>query len=324
MFSIIIPVRPGYLPLAVQQLSVLDWPVDQLELLVVEGTNPSQQRNEAVRQSQGKIIYFLDDDSLVSEQALQLMEQHFMQNGVVAVGGPSLTPSTDSLLQRSIGAVLSSLFGAGGVCNRYRAVGTVRETTERELILCNLAVLREQFLAAGGLDERLYPNEENELLDRLRKNGGRLLHDPDLVIERSQRPTLYAFIRQMFRYGRGRAEQTRIAGLQGLMPFVPLVFVLYLLSLPLVTVSLWFIPLLVYGTVCLGSAVYLALKAREPFLMPLVTILFPLLHGSNGIGLLAGFLLPLKRQTCYKGQSVTVRRLKPEPDQANPGAMQWI
>jgi GT2 family glycosyltransferase len=322
--SLIIPVKPGYEPLALQNLKVLDWPANRFELLIVEGTNPSRQRNEAARQAKGAIVYFLDDDSLVVTDALQRLTRHFDDPHVIVVGGPSLTPASDTFLQRAIGVVLSSLLGAGGARNRYRAVGAVRETTERELILCNLAIRRDAFLAAGGLDERLYPNEENELLDRLLKQGGKLLHDPALSVERSQRKSLFNFIRQMFRYGRGRAEQTRIAGLQGLMPFVPLFFVLYLLSLPLVAAAFWFLPLLVYGTVCIGSALYLAVKSREPFIVPLATILFPLLHGSNGVGLLAGFLLPLKRQTCYKDQPVTVRRLKLESDQEKPGAVQWI
>jgi hypothetical protein len=41
----------------------------------------------------------------------------------------------------------------------------------------------------------------------------------------------------------------------------------------------------------------------------LLPALFPLLHLSNAIGLLAGFLLPLPQQSCYNQTEVTVRRL---------------
>jgi len=307
--TIVIPIKPGLVPQAAEQVRRLTWPQGQLELLVAEGTNPSRQRNEAVQHARGEIIYFLDDDSGVVPDCLQRIAELFRDPQVVAVGGPSLTPASDSLLQRAIGAALSSPLGAGGVRNRYRAVGSLRETTERELILCNLAIRREAFLACGGFDERLYPNEENEFLDRLRATGGRLLHDPQLAVERSQRPHLAAFAKQMFRYGRGRARQTRMAGFSGLMPFAPLGLVLYLATLPLVSTLLWRLPLGVYAAGCLLCGLRGGINGRNPLFVVLLPALFPLLHLANGVGLLAGFLLPLPKQTCYNQAAVTVRRL---------------
>ncbi len=307
--SIIIPIRPGLTPQALGGVQRLVWPAGQLELLVAEGENPSRQRNQAVAQASGEIVYFLDDDSLVDPDCLQRLDEHFRDPTVVAVGGPSCTPTTDSLLQRAIGQVLGTVLGAGGVRNRYRAVGAVRETNERELILCNLAVRTSSFLACGGLDERLYPNEENEFLDRLQAGGGRLLHDPQLAVVRSQRPTLAAFARQMFRYGRGRARQTRLAGVSGLMPFVPLAFILYLVTIPLIVAPLWRLPLAGYALACLLCGLKAAVASREPGFALLVPLLFPLLHLANGVGLAAGFLLPLPAQSCYNGGHVTVRQL---------------
>jgi cellulose synthase/poly-beta-1,6-N-acetylglucosamine synthase-like glycosyltransferase len=307
--TIVIPIQPGLVPQAVERVSRLVWPQGQLELLVAEGTNPSRQRNAAVQQARGEIIYFLDDDALVVPDCLQRIVEQFHDPQVVAVGGPSLTPAGDSLLQRAIGAALASPIGAGGVRNRYRAVGSVRETSERELILCNLALRRAAFLACGGFDERLYPNEENEFLDRLQADGGRVLHDPQLSVERSQRPSLAAFAKQMFRYGRGRARQTRMAGCSGVMPFAPLGLLLYLATLPLVTTPLWRLPLGLYAAACLLCGLRTAVKARNPLFALLLPALFPLLHLSNAIGLLAGFLLPLPQQSCYNQTEVTVRRL---------------
>lgn len=309
--SVVIPIKPGLVPQAAGRIAALGWPSGQYELLVAEGTSPSCQRNQAVQQAAGEIIYFLDDDAMVVPDALQRLARHFADPQVVVVGGPSLTPSTDTLLQRAIAAALASPLGAGGVRNRYRAVGTVRRTTERELILCNLAIRREAFLANNGLDERLYPNEENELLDRLYKAGGILLHDPGLAVERSQRTSLAAFVRQMFRYGRGRSEQTRIAGLNGLMPFVPLFFLVYLLAVPFLQSPLLRLPLAGYLLAIGLCTLRAAVKERAASYLLLLPLLFPILHISNGLGLLAGFLLPLKPQTCYNRPPVTIRHLTP-------------
>lgn len=56
--TIVIPIKPGLVPQAVEQVSQLAWPQGQLELLVAEGTNPSCQRNQAAQQACGEIIYF--------------------------------------------------------------------------------------------------------------------------------------------------------------------------------------------------------------------------------------------------------------------------
>ncbi len=54
---------------------------------------------------------------------------------------------------------------------RYRAVGGRRRCGEKELILCNLLLSRKVFLSNGGFREDLYPNEENEFLNRLLAGG---------------------------------------------------------------------------------------------------------------------------------------------------------
>ena len=148
------------------------------------------------------------------------------------MGGPSLTPATDSFLQRSIGAALASVLGGGGMRNRYRAQGKARLTSDSELILCNLSFRRERFLACGGLDERLYPNEENELLERMSQAGAGLIHDPQLAVYRSQRPTWRLLCRQFLNYGRGRAEQTLISRRIQPASLIPALFLVYAALVP--------------------------------------------------------------------------------------------
>jgi len=96
------------------------------------------------------------------------------------------------------------------------------------------------------------------------------------------------------------------------------------LTLPFVVIPFWFLPLLGYGCVTAVCSLHLALQQRQPHFLLLLPALFPLLHIFNGLGLLAGFLLPGKGQVCYKDQPVTVRRLHPESDPAKPGVIRWI
>jgi len=196
--SIIIPVKPGGRVSALAGVQALGYPMDSFEVFVAEGKCPSRQRNMAVTAASGDILCFLDDDSQVSPKFLQRMVRHYADPAVAAVGGPSLTPDTDSTLQHSFGMAFASVIGGGGMRNRYRQTGGVRATCDRELIFCNLSFRRDVFLSFGGFDERLYPNEENELMERIRRGGGLLIHDPELAINRSHRSTLKAFCRQLF------------------------------------------------------------------------------------------------------------------------------
>ncbi|BCS55092.1 glycosyltransferase family 2 protein [Geobacter sp. SVR] len=312
-FSIIIPVKPSGAIKALEALRRLPTDEYPFEVFVAEGTMPSRQRNLAARQAHGEIIYFLDDDSLVTDANLPRCAAVVRDSSVAVAGGPSLTPPSDSFLQRLFGFALSSPFGAGAMRNRYRAVGTARETTEQELILCNLAVRRDIFLEAGGFDERLYPNEENELLDRI-NSAHRLVHDPGMAVWRSQRSTLRAFMRQMFSYGRGRAQQTLLAGPRSLMSFLPLLFVFYLVVVPFLSdFWVWRFPLALYGLAALFSAVAAAFGSGKPGAAA-VLLIFPIMHICNGLGLLKGFVCG-KPVVATDDTVVVIRKLKSFEDQ---------
>ncbi len=307
-FSFIIPVKPGGTVKALKVLRQITSQKHPHEILVAEGSQPSRQRNLAAQQARGDILYFLDDDSMVSTDCLVHCAGALEDPSVAVAGGPSLTPPGDSPLQRLFGCALSSPFGAGGVRNRYRSTGSARETTERELILCNLAIRRDVFLANGGLDERLYPNEENELLDRIHAAGHKLVHVPLMWVQRSQRATLRAFCRQMFSYGRGRGQQTVIAGPGSLASFMPLALVLYLALFPLLPASmLRRLPAIAY--MALDAFFTLAAMAGSGgFPAVFLLALFPLMHCANGIGLLYGLLGGKPRRT--SGGEVAIRRVR--------------
>ncbi len=280
----------------------------QYEILLAEGSAPSQQRNCAAREACGDILYFLDDDSLISPGNLAVCSAQMGSSSAGVVGGPSITPADDSWLQQLFGYALSSAFGSGAVYNRYRAYGATRETTDKELILCNLAVRRTLFLALGGFNECLYPNEENEFIERVTSAGYTLLHDPTMQVFRSQRRTLRAFIKQMFNYGRGRAQQTLITSTYSVASFIPLFFVAYLM-LALIGIKYVFllIPLVLYLFATLTSTLLILCRTGRVFSLLLLGI-YPLMHTVNGIGLLWGLLNG--KPVPVLDSSIQIRRIK--------------
>ena len=150
-------------------------------------------------------------------------------------GGPNLCPREATTLEHIFALVLSSWLAFGPSRSRYARVGTVRETSEKELILCNQLARRQVLLELGGFNEVLYPNEENALMDEVQKRGGKLIYDPDLIVYRRPRSNLKSFARMLMTYGRGRAEQLRAHPTLGSAPnLAPPLLLVYLVLLPFI------------------------------------------------------------------------------------------
>ena len=286
------------------------YPAELFEVLVAYGSQPSLQRNLAAAEAKGEFLYFLDDDSRVSPGFLETAVRHYRDPRIAAVGGPSLTPASDSALQRAIGMAFASAVGGGGVRNRYRKIGSARRCGDSELILCNLSFRREIFLSHGGLDARLYPNEENELMDRLLHEGFLLVHDPELAIFRSQRPSYPAYLRQMFGYGRGRGEQTVLSGKLKPVSLAPSLLLVYTLLLPFLGRGLFAVPIICYLVLIAGASLLGAVSGRDPVLLPRLLLVFPTLHLVYGAGVLRGLFRPRFRSGTRIAEGIEVKRVK--------------
>jgi hypothetical protein len=218
-------------------------------------------------------------------------------------GGPNLIPADATSFERTVNSVLASWMGSFKVRNRYAAIGSVKEATESDLILCNMMVRRQVFMDQKGFRTDLYPNEENEFLNRLMHHSFRLVYDPRGAVYRSRRKSLNAFCVQAFRYGRGRARQIKIYPcLSDVIHLAPLFFDLYLLTLPLplvlslphplVLAGIWWFPVLLFAALSLGTGISAASWHRRAMDAIKVPILIFLRHFLYGFGLLAGFLTP--------------------------------
>lgn len=294
--SIVIPVPPGMSDVkSADAARRLDYPAAKLEIIVAQGRQPSAQRNTALQSATGELIYFLDDDVVPDTANLRRMVDSFLDPSVAMLGGPNLCPPEAPALERTFASVLSAWLAFGPSRARYAKVGQRRESSEKELILCNLAARREAVLALGGFDEALYPNEENALMDGLLQRGHKLIYDPEFSALRRPRRTLGAFAKMLMTYGRGRAEQFRLHPTPGsALNFVPPLFCVYVLCLPLALLWPWVAwPLTAYALAILAQV--LMLIPQRGLLAVAALPLIVLTHLLYGMGFWKGLFTSLRK-----------------------------
>jgi succinoglycan biosynthesis protein ExoA len=295
--TVLIAARPEQAEIkAVNASRLLDYPANKLEIIVARGKQPSAQRNAALKAARGELIYFLDDDSVPQPGNLRQAVAHFKDPRVKMVGGPNLCPPDAPALEQVFAVVLASWLAFGPSRARYAPVGRVRETSEKELILCNLVARRDAMMELGGFNEALYPNEENALMDELQKRQDKLIYDPQLIVHRRPRPTLKAFAKMLRTYGRGRAEQFRLHPTLGSAPnFVPPLFCAYLLA---ASIAVWFygpvvlLPLTVYALVVLIQTAANALRGNVLYSIGAIPLIV-LTHVLYGLGFWRGLFTRL-------------------------------
>jgi cellulose synthase/poly-beta-1,6-N-acetylglucosamine synthase-like glycosyltransferase len=311
--TVLIPARAGQPEVkAVAAASALDYPAELIEIFVARGRQPSAQRNEGIRMARGDLIYFLDDDSLAFPENLRRAVPHFDRPEVEMLGGPNVCPKDAPFIERVFALVLTAWVAFGPSRARYLPTGALRETGEKELILCNLLARRATLVAMGGFNEALYPNEENALMDELQKKGGKLLYDPAFMVYRRPRPNLRAFARMLMTYGRGRAEQFRLHPTLGsALNFVPPLFCAYLVSLALTPFigSWWLAPLAVYAITVVFQGLQLAIQGGVTLAAAAVPLV-ALTHILYGAGFWRGLFTPLRPSMSKAPVQVTLEKVR--------------
>lgn len=234
-------------------------PEGGLQVIVAEGTCPALQRNLAVARALGDVVVFLDNDCALGEGFWPQLAAAFARPEVEIVGGPALLRPGASDGEQIFHDLLTHPLVVGGVAARYAARGKFRAANQTDLILCNLAVRRETFARIGPLSSDLYPNEENEWLDRAHAAGLGAYYDPALQVFRPQRRTPREMGTALLRYGIGRTRQFRVSGwrftFHQVLPLVVVATFLALIALRLELsfVLMWLVAAIVIAATCGAS-----------------------------------------------------------------------
>jgi len=234
---------------------------------------PSDKRNIGVNSANGEIVAFIDGDAYPDKDWLKNSLKYFGDPKVAAVGGPGLTPETDSTMQKASGEILSSFLGAGPLSFRHSAK-LPRKCDDLPSV--NLIVRRSTFKEMGGFNTDYWPGEDTKFcLDLVHGLGKDALYAPDVVVYHHRRELFGPHLEQIAGYGlhRGYFSKKFPETSRRLLYFIPSILVL---GLPIILLIgylnesvrlLSLFPLLVYFLLIGIGAVIVSFRRRSPNLV---------------------------------------------------------
>ncbi len=229
--TIVMPVlnEEKHLRRCLQSVVHQDYPMDKLEILVVDGMSGDGSRrivtefaaqypqirlldnprriipaamNIGIREARGEIILRVDGHCLLAPDYIRQCIRYLRETGADNVGGPAWAMGT-SYIGEAIALALGSPFGHGGSPFRYS-----QEERYVDTVFLG-AFRRELFIKVGFYDEELACGEDCELNHRIRAAGGRILLAPAIKVRYMTRDSLRELCRQYFRYGFWRMQVVR-------------------------------------------------------------------------------------------------------------------
>jgi hypothetical protein len=282
--DLIIPLAPG------AKIESLDEIKKQsINLIKIEGVNPSKNRNEGIKKAKSELIAFTNAHSIISDDWSREVISFFKKNkNVDIVGGPQLTPEKDSFFSKASGVALQSIFGSSTSSNRYKRT-RLKEASEADVTSANL-ICKKRVFKKVEFDESIYPGEDPNFIRDAKAKKFKVFYSPDIIVYNSRRSNIKSFIKQIFLYGKFRAiDLTIFQNIKNPSFLIPSIFLIYLMIVPtLLALSIYFIvPLALYISMNISFSIFESLRSKLKYIV-LLPLLFVTIHISYGAGFIYG------------------------------------
>jgi glycosyltransferase involved in cell wall biosynthesis len=322
--SIIMPVRNevDYIDRSLAAVFNQDYPAERTEIIIADGMSTDSTReiiggyknshpnlqlidnpgkivptgiNAALRLAHGEMIIRVDGHCEIAPDYVRRCVAHLLEDQVEGVGG-SIETIGETYSAKAVAVAMSSRFGVGGAPFR-----TIKERTMLVDSVAFPAYTRNIISVAGPYDEELVRDQDDEYNYRIRQLGGNILLAADVHSRYYSRSSLRSLWKQYFQYGywKVRVLQKHPRQMQ-LRQFVPPAFVAALIIFSLLAFfspASRFILAFIAGSylvVNLLASTWTAAHRGWQFL-PLLPLVYIILHLSYGLGFLVGLFKFINR-----------------------------
>ena len=247
--------------------------------------------NNAIKNSNFDIIVRLDGHAIVDSNYIKNAVKTLVESGADNVGGLMKAEGTNPF-EKSVAAAMTSKFGVGNapfhVGGKSGEVDTVYLGTFRKSALERVGYFDESFIRA----------QDWEMNYRIRKTGGKIWFNPDLVVSYRPRKNILQLAKQYFEYGQWRKQVTKTypetVSMRYLAPPITVsgliagfIMVLFSKILDISWLQIGWLAPIVYLTVILLA--FLTVGPKISLLSRLYLLLvLPTMHLSWGVGFLKG------------------------------------
>jgi glycosyltransferase involved in cell wall biosynthesis len=313
LVTVAIPCRDeeAHIEACIRGVQAQTWPAEALEVVVADGMsvdatreiltrlvtedprirvvdNPARGEaaglNACIGAARGEIIVRVDVQADYAPDFVQQCVAALQRTGADNVGGAA-RPIATTFFQRCVAAALRSpLMAGGGPSGSPDSEGFVETAWPG-------AFRRDVFERVGLFDPNAVTSENAELDQRIVDAGGRIYQSRDIVAHYHPHHSMRSLARDYYRRGQSRARSLlkhgRLPSVRSAMPFLGLVGE----AVVLVT-GPWHIGGLSLAAYVLVTGVEAVRVGRGDGLkaIPVVWVMFPVLHASHGAGFATGLV----------------------------------
>jgi glycosyltransferase involved in cell wall biosynthesis len=322
LVSVIIPTRneEKFIEPCLNSIINSDYPKESLEIIVIDGMSDDNTRNRVkefakdypivylldnanktvpyamnlgIHSASGEYIVRLDAHAIYPKRYISKLIYYSQMLNADNVGGVWNTiPGSNSSISVAISLALTSRFGVGNA--EYRV-----NRTNLEYLLVDTVPFgcfkKKIFEEIGCYDVELTRNQDNELNERILKNGGKIYLIPSLKIDYYARENFKKLWLMFYQYGYfGPLVDFKLGRPTRLRKYIPSIFILSLILPLVVSVAfskiaiISFLSLSLYFLVNSLFSVTVS-KKKNIKLIPFVFWAFLVSHMSYGFGYIFGF-----------------------------------
>jgi len=268
-----------------------------------ERSGASKARNAGARNSRGKLLFFIDSDCIVQEDALSIAAASYAENGPEVVVGGTYTPMP---YDDRFFSIFQSVFV------------NYSETKNLEnpdyIATHAMAIDAEAFRKSGGFPEAFMPIiEDVEYSHRIRRDGYRLIMNPRLLVQhifnysfsrsmknafkKSKYWTIYSLSNKDLFADSGTASvELKVNVLSFFLSFLFLLMWVFTRN----SLLLYPVPLIFAANILINRRLILAFYRTKGLLFALLatlyyTLLYPLAVGTGGMAGLLKYYLSRKK-----------------------------
>lgn len=323
LISVIMPLynEEKYISSCIESLLQQDYPLVNMEWIFVDGMSTDKTKsillkyeqdypglikvfdnpyktvpyamNIGIKNSKGKYIVRLDAHAEYSQDYIRKCVYYLDTTQADNVGGIAETKSK-GFVGEAIALMLSSKFGVGNSQFRTNGHSGYVDTVPFG------AFRREVFDKWGGYDERLTRNQDNEMNYRIRKNGGKIYLSNEIKFSYYCRDSIKGIADMAVKNGMWNIITMKLCpGSMGIRHFIPLIFLLSLILLPILSfINIRFFILFVCELILyVVLDIYYALKtSKKVKYILMVGVLFPIFHITYGFGSIRGIAKLFKKE----------------------------